>query len=289
VRTRRKPKFDALDVINYTILSISGLLAIFPVWYIFVISVSTGQSYISDKLHFWPKAFSLAEYSRAILAGGITHSLGISAIVTVAGTIFSLLLSIPCAYALSKKRLRGRNIFLTLIIFTMFFNGGLIPNYLLVVKLGLKNNLLSLVLPLAVSTYYLLIIKTFMTTIPPSLEESAKIDGYNDFGILIKIVFPVSMPMIAAISLFYGVQYYNDYFNALLYISSRKLYPLQVLLREMVINNIANDSSVGGDSTLTGEIFKMACVILGIIPILVVYPFLQKYFVTGIMLGSVKE
>lgn len=284
-----KRKLDLFDIVNYLVLGLISLLSIFPIWYVFVISTSTAQSYINDKYHFFPKAFSLTQYYNAIISGGIVRSLGISIIITAAGTILSILLTVPCAYALSKKRLRGRRFFLVLIIFTMFFTVGLIPRYLLVVKMGLKDNLLSLILPMSVSAYYLIIAKTFMSTIPESLEESAKIDGYSDMGILIKIVFPISMPMIAAVALFYGVVYYNDYFNALLYISNRSLYPLQYLLREMVVNNIANSSSVGGDSTMTGEIFKMACVIIGIIPIIIAYPFLQKYFVKGLTLGAVKE
>jgi putative aldouronate transport system permease protein len=287
--SRRNKKFNLFDGTNYLLLTLVGLISIFPIWYVFVISISTGTSYINDKLHFWPKAFSLAEYYRAIFSGGIIEGLKISLFVTGVGTLLAILLTIPCAFALSKSRLRGRNVILVILMITLFFTVPLIPKYLLVVKLGLKNNLFALILPLASSAYYIIISKTYMLGLPDSLEESAKIDGCSDMGVLIKIIFPISMPMVATIGLFYGVQYYNDYFNALLFISSKPLYPLQYLLREMVINNLANNTSVGGDSTLSTEVFKMASVIVGMIPVLLVYPFLQKYFVSGVTLGAVKE
>jgi putative aldouronate transport system permease protein len=286
---KRNKRFNLFDGMNYFVLTIIGLISIFPIWYVFVISISTGTSYINDKLHFWPKAFSLAEYYRAIFSGGIIGSLKISLFITAVGTILAILLTIPCSYALSKSRLRGRNVILIILMVTLFFTVPLIPKYLLVVKLGLKNNLFALILPMASSAYYIIISKTYMLGLPESLEESAKIDGCTDMGVLIKIIFPISMPMVATIGLFYGVQYYNDYFNALLFISSKSLYPLQYLLREMVINNLANNTSVGGDSTLSTEVFKMAAVIVGMVPVLIAYPFLQKYFVSGVTLGAVKE
>lgn len=282
-------KIKTFDIINTLILMMVGFFAFFPIWYVFVISVSTGQSYIQDRLHFWPKVVDFSEYRRVLVAGDLLHALGNSAIITGIGTFLALLVTIMAAYALSRGRLRGQKIITPLILFTMFFQAGLIPFYLLVSSLGLKNTFWALILPSLTNAYYIMIMRTYLSGISASIEESAKIDGASDFRILFMIVIPISTPMIAAIGLFFGLQYYNDYFNALLFITSRRLYPLQFLLREMVVNNISNSSSVGGSSTTTGDIFKMASVILSIIPILLVYPFLQKYFVQGLMLGSIKE
>jgi putative aldouronate transport system permease protein len=284
-----KKRIQAFDVVNALVMCLVGFCAFFPVWYVFVISVSTGPGYIKDRLHFWPQGIDFSEYKRVLAAGDLMHSLGNSAFITGTGTALALLITVMAAYALSRKRLRGRKIVTPFILFTMFFSAGLIPYYLLVTSLHLKNTFWALILPSLMNAYYMMIMRTYFAGITDSLEESAKIDGASDFRILFTLMIPISTPMIAAIGLFFGVQYYNDYFNALLFITSRNLYPLQFLLREMVVNNIANSSSVGGSSTTTGDIFKMASVILSIIPILMVYPFLQKYFVQGLMLGSVKE
>ena len=284
-----RKKINAFDVINTLILCVVGCCAFFPVWYVFVISVSTGQSFIQDKLHFWPRVIDFSEYRRVLVAGDLVRALGNSAIITGIGTVLALLVTLMAAYALSRKRIRGRKIVTPFILFTMFFSAGLIPYYLLVTSLKLKNTFWALILPSLTNAYYMMIMRTYLSSIADSLEESAKIDGASDFTVLFRIMIPISKPMIAAIGLFFGVQYYNDYFNALLFITSRSLYPLQFLLREMVVNNIANSSAVGGSSTTTGDIFKMASVILSVIPILLIYPFLSKYFVRGLMLGSVKE
>ena len=277
------------DAINAGFLSIAAFITVFPVWYVFVISVSDGTSYIQDKLHFWPRTLNFGEYARVLQAGELTRAFGNSAVITLTGTVLALLVTFSCAYALSRKRLMGKKIIIPYILFTMFFSAGLIPYYLLITGLGLKNSLWALILPMLTNVYYMMIMRTYLTGISVSLEESAKIDGASDYRILFTIIIPTSKPMLAAIGLFFGVQYYNDYFNSLLFISTRAKYPLQFLLRELVVNNLANTSAVGGTSTTTVEILKMACVVLSIIPILVVYPFLQKYFVQGMMLGSLKE
>jgi putative aldouronate transport system permease protein len=286
-----KKQFTLFDGVNYVLLTLAALFCIFPFWYIFVISVSSPMSYANDRLHFWPKVIQFTEYQQALVTGGIVNSLGVSALITIAGTLLSLLLTIPCAYALSKERVRMKGFLSGLIVFTMLFNGGLIPYYLVVTKLGLTNTLWALILPMAVSAYNLIIAKNFMANLPQDLEESAKIDGANDLKIFVSIILPLSKPLIAVMALFYGVAYYNDYFNAILFISSRDLYPIQLLLREMVINNISMSSNVGsaGEGVLRADIFKMACVMIGLLPILLIYPFLQKYFIQGVMLGAVKE
>ena len=285
----KKRKNTAFDYMVYLILAVLGFLCFFPFWYVFVISVSTADSYMADKLHFWPHALDFSEYYRTLVSSGFLRSFGISVLITLCGTLIALVLTIPSAYALSRPQFAPRKLFNGLIMFTMLFSGGMIPSYIVVTRLGLANKLPALFLPMACSAYNLIITKNFMTSLPASLEESARIDGASDITIFFKIVFPLSKPIMAVMALFYGVGIYNDYFNSVLYISSRELYPLQMLLREMIVANTMQSSMIGlGNLTNKSEIFKMATVVISIVPILCVYPFLQKYFVKGLMLGAVK-
>ena len=285
----KKRKNTAFDYMVYLILAVLGFLCFFPFWYVFVISVSTADSYMEDKLHFWPHALDFSEYYRTLVSSGFLRSFGISVLITLCGTLIALVLTIPSAYALSRPQFAPRKVFNGLIMFTMLFSGGMIPSYIVVTRLGLANKLPALFLPMACSAYNLIITKNFMTSLPASLEESARIDGASDITIFFKIVFPLSKPIMAVMALFYGVGIYNDYFNSVLYISSRELYPLQMLLREMIVANTMQSSMIGlGNLTNKSEIFKMATVVISIVPILCVYPFLQKYFVKGLMLGAVK-
>ena len=212
----------------------------------------------------------------------------ISIEITVLGTVLSMFLTCCGAYTLSKKDLPGRSILFRILVFTMFFSGGLVPFYILVRNLKLNDTILALTLPVAISTYNLIIMKNYFTGLPVSLEESAKIDGYNDIQILYKIIIPISKPIIAAISLFYAVGYWNDYFMATLFISSNIISRAD-LTKQMIIQNMVL-AQVGVQTVGSNpEQFKMACIIIGIIPVLCVYPFVQKYFTKGIMLGAVKE
>ena len=285
----KKRKNTAFDYMVYLILAVLGFLCFFPFWYVFVISVSTADSYLADKLHFLPHALDFSEYYRTLVSSGFLRSFGISVLITLCGTLIALVLTIPSAYALSRPQFAPRKVFNGLIMFTMLFSGGMIPSYIVVTRLGLANKLPALFLPMACSAYNLIITKNFMTSLPVSLEESARIDGASDITIFFKIVFPLSKPIMAVMALFYGVGIYNDYFNSVLYISSRELYPLQMLLREMIVANTMQSSMIGlGNLTNKSEIFKMATVVISIVPILCVYPFLQKYCVKGLMLGAVK-
>lgn len=281
-------KNTLFDYVIYAVLTLLGLCCFFPFWYVFVISTSSAETYITDRLHFWPRTLDFSEYHRVITASELPYSFLISIFITVCGTLLALLLTIPCAYALSRPQLHLRRLFSGLITFTMLFSGGMIPFYIVMTKLGLSNRLLALILPMACSAYNLILSKNFMNGIPRSLEESARIDGASDLRIFAAIVVPLSKPLIAAMALFYAVTIYNDYFNAVLFISSRSLYPLQMLLREMIVANMS-PMMTGGAMTQKAEIFKMASIIVSMIPILCVYPFLQKYFVRGLMLGAVKE
>jgi len=285
-----RKKISFANFLIYTFLTLFALIILIPVWHIFVISTSSPTVYITDPYHLVPKSFSLAEYKRAFHSiGGIARALLISVETTVLGTALSMLLTCCGAYTLSKKDLPSRSILFRILVFTMFFSGGLVPFYILVRNLKLNDTILALTLTVAISTYNLIIMKNYFAGLPVSLEESAKIDGYNDIQILFRIIIPISRPVIAAISLFYAVGYWNDYFMATLFISSNKMFPLQIVLRQMIIQNLVL-AQVGVQTAGSNpEQFKMACIIIGIIPVLCVYPFVQKYFTKGIMLGAVKE
>lgn len=283
-------RFSLADTIIYLLLASLALIIILPLWRLLVISFSTQEVYLTDPYHLIPKSFSLIEYKRAFAhLGGIVTALLRSMQITALGTTISMILTSFGAYALSKKDLPGRGIIFRFIVFTMFFSGGLVPFYVLVRNLHLIDTIWALVLPIAISSYNLIIMKNYFASIPASLEEAAKIDGYNDIQILFKIIIPISLPVFAAISLFYAVHLWNDYFLATLFINTNKMFPLQVLLRQMVIQDLVT-AEVGVSSTGSNmEQFKMACIFIGMIPVLIVYPIIQKYFTKGIMLGAVKE
>lgn len=286
---KSKFKFGIADIIIYLVLILFSLAILLPMWHILVISTSSPDVYLRDTYHLVPKSFSLDEYKRALSSlGGIINSLFVSIKVTGLGTALSMLLTSMGAYVLSKKGLPGRNFLFKILVFTMFFSGGLVPFYILVKNLHLDDTIFALTIPLAISTYNLIIMKNYFTSLPESLEEAAKIDGYNDVQILFKIIIPVSKPVFAAVSLFYGVAYWNDYFMATLFISSNNMYPLQVVLRQMIIQNLVM-AQVGVATVASNpEQFKMACIIIGIIPVLIIYPFVQNSFSKGIMMGAVK-
>ncbi|WP_308635756.1 carbohydrate ABC transporter permease [Paenibacillus silvisoli] len=283
-------KFTWTDMFIYFVLAAGSLMIFIPLWRILVISFSAQEVYLLDNYNLIPKSFSLTEYKRAFgNIGGIANALFNTVKITALGTTISMLLTSLGAYALSKSDLPGRNMMFRFLIFTMFFSGGLVPFYVLVRNLDFIDTIWSLVLPTAVSTYNLIIMKNYFASLPPSLEEAAKIDGYNDIQILFKIIIPISAPVFAAVSLFYGVALWNDYFLATLFINSNELFPLQVILRQMIIQDMVT-AEVGISTTGSNmEQFKMACIVIGMVPVLVIYPFVQKYFTKGIMLGAVKE
>ena len=286
-----KTKANWFDVLNVIVIFLFILIIFIPFWYIFVISTSTYPVYIRDQYHLIPKSFTLAEYQRAFVKSkDMMLSLWVSIKVTFTGTVISMILTTIGGYALSKNTLPGRNIIFRLILLTMFFSGGLAPSYILIKSLNMSNTIWALTIPGAVGTYYLILMKNyFLSSVNQSLEEAAKIDGCNDIQILYKIVLPISVPVIAAISLFYGVGYWNDYLSATLYSSSPNLMPFQIYLRNLIIVNVAAQKA-GVDTGISAYAqFKMAVIIIGIIPIVLVYPFVQKHFTKGTILGAVKE
>ncbi len=282
------------DVFNYVFLSLVALTTIAPFIYIIGASFATELELAQRPLLIIPRDISFNAYEYIFSTNKIVSGFKNSIFITVAGTLINLFFTVTMAYAISKPRLRGRNFVLNMVIFSMFFGGGMIPSYIVVANmLNMKNTYLSVLLPGAISAYNMMIVKNFFQAIPQELEESASMDGCTDIGVLWKIVLPLSLPVLATFGLFYAVGHWNAYFGAMIYMpGAREKWPLQVLLREIII---LSNATVADSSVLDPEFVqppeqsvKMAVIVVSTIPIMCVYPFLQKYFVKGVMVGALK-
>ncbi|RED58481.1 carbohydrate ABC transporter permease [Cohnella lupini] len=281
----------ALDGGIYLILIALGLITLLPFANVLSKSVSVEWAIVSGKVGIFPVGFQLDTMQFVITSEQFLRSLFNSVLIVVIGTVASLLITALTAYPLSKRELPGMGIVIVLFIFTMMFNGGIVPNYLLIRQLGLIDDLGALIWPALISVFNLLIIKSYFESLPPSLEESAKIEGARNYTILFRIILPLSGPVLATIGLFYAVYYWNDYFNPMLYINSMSLKPLQLYLQDIVINADTSSALNGSTDNLMNvppEGVRSATVIASTIPIVLVYPFLQKYFNKGVLIGSVK-
>lgn len=280
------------DGFNIVLLIMLAFLFLYPMWYVFVASLSSGHAIARGQVNFWPVGFNLEAYSKVFANQEIWTAYLNTIFYVVFGTIINLALTTLGAYPLSRQDLYGRGLFMGLIVFTMFFSGGLIPIYLNIRDLGLYNTRWALLLPPGISAFNLIVMRTFFQGIPDSLIESAKIDGANEFKILARIVLPLSKPVIAVMVLFYAVAHWNSWFNALIFLRNRSLFPLQLLLREILIQASAAEMATGittREITTISESIKYATIIVSTLPVLVIYPFLQKYFVQGVMIGAIKE
>lgn len=280
------------DMIVVTIVLIATVLCILPFLHVAAISLSSNSAIIKGKVWLWPVELDLQTYIDIFRDKYMTGSLFFTVQLTTIYTLISMFMTIIAAYPLTQKRLRGRRVFLLLIIFTMFFNGGIIPDYILMKNLNLVNTMWALILPQMISAFNLIILKTFFNSIPDSLVESARLDGCSDLGVLFRIILPLSTPVLATLSLFYAVTKWNSFQDALFYITEPRLYPIQLKLYQIVKNNLAVDMAVqegtGTTTNLLPESLKSACVMFATIPIVLVYPWLQKYFVKGVMIGAIK-
>lgn len=277
------------DIINHSVLFIVAIVCVLPFVYVLAVSFASPAEVAKGGLILWPKEWSLVSYQYIFSSDTLPRSLLVSIYITVVGTLINLAFTSLMAYPLSKPHLRGRNPILLGVLITMLFSGGMIPTYFVVNGLNLTNTLWSLMIPNAISAFNLIVLKNFFQQIPDGLEDSAKIDGCNDLGVLIRIVLPLSLPAMATFGLFYAVAHWNTFFNAILYINDNEKWPIQVLLREIVI---LAQSRVGDSSFDEMDVqpltIRMAVIVFATVPILLVYPFLQKHFAKGVMLGSVK-
>ncbi|MFU1798293.1 carbohydrate ABC transporter permease [Paenibacillus azoreducens] len=296
----KKRIFSAFDFFNYMMLILFGFLMIYPFIYILVYSLNDGKDSMLGALYFFPRKFTLDNYVQVFDNKQIWQAYKITILRTVIGTVLHVLLCTLMAYALSKKTLPGRTFFTFYIFLPTIFSAGFIPYFITLQKLHLINSFWVYVIPMLFNFMHIVIIRTFLQGIPEEIEESARIDGLNDFQIFMRIILPLSGPVIATISLFIGVAHWNDWFTGAYYVSNKNLIPVQTLLQQMLTEAEALSSAMqraaqqGGQTInvnmagTTPESLRMALLVITVFPILCVYPFLQRYFVKGVMIGSVK-
>ena len=292
MRCRKTRGEKIADVVLYVLLTLITLMALYPIWYVVMASISDGNALMRHSGPvLLPQGFSLSAYEVVLNNKSIYAGYANTIFYVVVGTALNMIMTTLGAYVLSRKHFFWSSPIMMLITITMFFSGGMIPTYLLVEKLGMVDTRWALIIPGLVNAYNLIILRTAFAGVPDALEESAKIEGANDFQIMWKIYIPVSKATLAVIVLYYAVSHWNGWFSAVLYLRTRSLYPLQILLREILIEK-SLDSMMGDinmeDLDMISDTIKYATVIISSLPIMLLYPFLQKYFVKGIMIGSLK-
>lgn len=293
--TKRSPGEIIFDIGNAVFLGILTLIFLYPMWYVIMAAFSDPARFVSHTGLLWlPEGFSLAGFKMVLRTASIVTGYGNIILYVITSTALNILLTSMGAYVLSRKKLYIRRFLSLAIVFTMYLSGGLIPFYLTVRNLGLYNTRLALILPVAVNTWNLIVMRTSMSQVPDSLEEAAKIDGANDFVILFRVILPVIKSTVAVMVLFYAVQHWNSWFNAMIFLQDRSKYPLQLFLREILLSGSMTDIATGStgedvNNVLTMNMLKYCTIVVSTLPILCIYPFLQKYFVKGVMIGSVKE
>ena len=287
-----------LEGVVIFILLLLCFTMLYPFWNSLVISFNDGKDTLRGDITFWPRVFSLQSYEFVFKNEYIIRAFFITIARTVLGTLISIWFTGVFAYALTKKQLRLRKFYLSIAIFTMYFGGGMIPSYLLIRTLLMRNTLWALVLPGAVNVWNMIIFRTFFIGIPQSLEESAHMDGAGFYRILFQIVAPISLPVISTLALFTAVGHWNAWFDAAIYISDKNLMPIQNILQQLVNTNALKEtlSKIGGTAAenlartrMTTKSLTMATMIVATVPVLLIYPFIQRYFVHGVMIGSLKE
>ena len=284
----RESKIQGLDIVICVILCLYAFLIIFPFWNAFVISISSERAYLTSNLLLWPTELDLSSYKYVFSNNQLWSGFRITMILLIAGTAYQLFFTVITGYALSRHNWTGKNFVMNMILVTMFFGGGLIPYYLLIKELGLFNNMLVMIIPGAIDTFNMLLMRNYFASLPPEMEESAKIDGANDIIIFARIFLPLSLPMLATVGLFFAVGNWNSWYNAMIFMpDNSKEWPLQMVLRTMITkisSSIERTESQEGFS----EGLTMASIFFTIVPMMSFYPFLQRFFVKGIVVGAIK-
>jgi putative aldouronate transport system permease protein len=281
-------------VANFFILLFIMVICLYPIWHVLMASISDNVQIMRYQgILVWPKGFDLGAYSVITQNPAVLRGYFNTFFVVIVGSTVNIVMTSIAAYVLSRKDFMLTKPLTIMVVITMYFSGGLVPFYFTVKDAGLDGSLWALIIPTAINAFYLIILKTSFLSIPESLEEAAKVDGARHIGILFKIVFPLSMPTIAVLILYYGVDHWNEWFNAMIFLrTEREKYPLQLVLREILLQNTMADSTVinaADNRPDIGETVKYSLIVVSTVPILCVYPFLQRYFVKGVMVGSVKE
>lgn len=284
----------AFVIFNYIILSIVLVLVLYPVIYVVSASFSSPQAVISGKVWLFPVEPTLMGYEAVFKNNQIMVGFKNSFIYMIGGTLLNLAMTMLCAYPLAKKDLVGRNVLTGIFIFTMYFSGGLIPSYMLIQKLGLLNTRWAMIIPVAMSVWNMVIARTYLqNTIPDTLYEAAEIDGCTPIGFFFRIALPLSAPILAVMTLYYGVAHWNTYFNAMIYLNDQELFPLQLILRNILILNNVDPTMMQDVEAMVQkqglvDLLKYSVIVVASVPVLCIYPFVQKYFVKGVMIGALK-
>ena len=282
------------NVINGLLIAVVLIMIIYPLWFVVIASVSDPAKVLGGQVILMPRKFTLEGYRMVFRDPMIMTGYRNTLFYTVTGTAINLVMTILAAYPLSRKDWVGRGFFMGVLMFTMFFSGGIIPTYLMMNSLGMINTVWAMILPGAVSVYNTIIMRTFfVNSIPPELQEAAQVDGCSNTRLLIQIVLPLSKQILAVMVLFYGVAHWNAFFNALIYLTESKRYPLQLVLRSILIQNTASQDMLGdldtmGSRVMMAETIKYALIIVSTLPMMILYPFLQRFFEKGVMVGAVK-
>jgi putative aldouronate transport system permease protein len=278
------------NIANGTLMILVILATFFPFYHMAVVSISDGNAVLRGDVSVWPVGLSAEAYRLVLENQTIAISLVNSLLYTTVGTVINLLMTALCAYPLSRPRFSGRMFFTWIVTLTMFFSGGLIPLYLLILSLGMRDTMWALVLPSAINVWYMFILRTSFQSIPEELYEAAVIDGANDLQTLFKIYLPLAKPVLATLLLFYAVAHWNEFFSALIFLDDRNKYPIQLVMRSIVIqgNLQANELNPSAELAVTDRTLKYATILVSTLPILLVYPFVQRYFVKGVMIGAIK-
>ena len=281
-------RLSALDWIIFVILGIFTLMIIYPFYNAFLISLSPERVVLESPFLIWPKEITFDSYREVFNNKLLWSGFSVTMILLIVGTAYQLFFTVITGYALSRNNWFGKNFVMNMILVTMFFGGGLVPYYYLIVSLGLYDSILVMIIPGAIDTFNMLLMRNYFASLPKELEESAKIDGANDITVFAKIYLPLSLPMLATIGLFFAVGNWNSWYNGMLFIKTAKYKPLQLVLREMIVTSSSSIEDPNGTHQHFSQGLQMAAVFFTIVPMMTFYPFLQRYFVKGIVVGAIK-
>ena len=287
-RDSRDTRIQGLDIVICVILVVYALLIIFPFWNAFIISISSEEDYLKSNFLLWPNELDLTSYQQVFANKELWSGFGITMILLIGGTLYQLFFTVITGYALSRRNWVGKNFVMNMILVTMFFGGGMVPYYYLIRDLGMMNTIWVMIIPGAIDTFNMLLMRNYFASLPVEMEESAKIDGANDVIIFVKIFLPLSLPMLATVGLFFAVGNWNSWYNAMLFIpDKRKIWPLQMVLRSLIAKYSSQIENPDAHETFSQGL-TMASIFFTIVPMMCFYPFLQRFFVKGIVVGAIK-
>lgn len=281
-------RIQGLDWVIFAMLLIYAILIIYPFYNAFLISISPEHVYLETPILLWPKEVTFDNYRAVFTNKTLWSGFGVTMFLLIFGTAYQLFFTVITGYALSRNKWIGKGFLMNMILVTMFFGGGLIPYYFLIKNLGLYNTIWVMVIPGAIDTYNMLLMRNYFASLPADLEESAKIDGANDIQIFVKVYLPMALPMLATVGLFFAVGNWNSWYNGMLFIEKANLKPLQLILRELIATSSSQIESPIGVTDVYSEGLQMACIFFTIVPMMSFYPFVQKFFVKGLVVGAIK-